>query len=1292
MKKRNLFAKLISFILCITIISPTVVHATSIGNTDTISGHWAEETLTYWNMLGLFDEIPDDEFGIDKSITRGAFVYIFNTMLSIQQPENTKNIFTDITESDWNYDDIVTAYSIGYISGYPNNTFRADSLITREEMCTVISRYFGLDKVYNDNKLQSFTDKEKIQSYALDHIGALAELETVNGYPNGSFKPQNNITYAETVTIITRFLSYINGGSGISGRVYYEDKPVYNATISIFENDTSSVVAESMSDPYGDYIIDVPAGTYDVTFTKDGTVYMLADVEITDNVRTYNKIELETGEYVTGTIVDENGKPIEGKALYIQGDSCVVVETDENGVFSVILPQNKNYTLGADVDGTIWKLVAFETQSFEDGLDLGKITLTTGEVIKAEQKKITPPYWFLDQYIRDMLDKDDDKDDKKDENNNEDIYPDYSYLPYREPKTMEELVEINGGEQPEIVVDENGRVIRYSGKFTNVKIENAEQAITELNNLSNILNLEDARKEFVLKYEADTNWIFTQIYNGVPVNASQVEISNNGITSTYHPDIRYNISLPFSSISYDDAADIIEKHYKKELGVSVDILESDLVIYDEYEFLIYKFITCDDEGNEYSAVMNAENGEIIYWYKIRTSVSDDLFNIDQTDKNYSPYTIYLDGYGTNVLAAGARRLPGLFNSDTYYLFEISKNRIGIYDYVDNHIYSHISNVFPDDENGINEEGIYGLYNFNLLLNSLNNIVNWRYDFDEGKTKFALRLNYNGSSAYYGYWFDYDKKSIEFVFNKNNGYSKVYQFDTIGHEYTHFIQDYFIGNKIGIIGDSLGESEVQTSKDMNWVESLAISEGTADILGMLLEAAIENPEKNLKDITAEDFLTFGESKVDKDPVRIHTSSNEEGNQTVSEMYERYSSNDLEVVTFHVVKDFKNYNAGNNIIINASESERDKYQNLIDRGFITNYPDFENIFHTSDNLPYSLGPGHEDGYIVAGILRNMIENGSRDLCDIETQIKLWFSTIQKLTTKSTLLELREKLIQTAIDMGFSKETIVDIKKSINSVGIISTSINNNSNMWYTTSMNEIHSWGILNSLSDDNDEINPTDVITQLEYIQLVVDFCNKAGANLSVTYHETNTDKLKAVYKISSDQSMSLMFDESKDILRWEAYIITYSILNYCHLALKKNDFSVQYNYPYLDTTTKDKVENYATFIKQLGDSENDIKKGLPDISANDVLKRYYNGMSYNQFHEQYMYTKNQNGTVNYDFSNDSYQFTDGQRVVLDSMYNIYMSLGKKITPITRSNSSQFNVCEPMTLATACYLLYAYIQK
>ena len=122
----------------------------------------------------------------------------------------------------------------------------------------------------------------------------------------------------------------------------------------------------------------------------------------------------------------------------------------------------------------------------ETGLDLGEITLFSGKTtVKNERAEL--PWWYLDSFFRGEQDKD--EEDEKPEEPDDEV-PDYSHLPYREPKTMAELVELNGGEQPDIYM-RNNSIGLYIGKVSENKIKNVDDAICEMNCVAEILNLFD---------------------------------------------------------------------------------------------------------------------------------------------------------------------------------------------------------------------------------------------------------------------------------------------------------------------------------------------------------------------------------------------------------------------------------------------------------------------------------------------------------------------------------------------------------------------------------------------------------------------------------------------------------------------------------------------------------------------------------------------------------------------------------------------------------------------------------
>lgn len=91
---------------------------------------------------------------------------------------------------------------ISYINGYSNGTFEPDRNMTRAEVVTIFTRLLK-NKEVDISKAVAFTDIE--EHWAYESIKIMSELGIVKGYADGTFKPQGNITRAEFATMISRF-------------------------------------------------------------------------------------------------------------------------------------------------------------------------------------------------------------------------------------------------------------------------------------------------------------------------------------------------------------------------------------------------------------------------------------------------------------------------------------------------------------------------------------------------------------------------------------------------------------------------------------------------------------------------------------------------------------------------------------------------------------------------------------------------------------------------------------------------------------------------------------------------------------------------------------------------------------------------------------------------------------------------------------------------------------------------------------------------------------------------------
>ena len=109
--------------------------------------------------------------------------------------------FSDVSEDDWYNCYVASAYKEGFIQGYPDGTFRPDDFITRADICTIVSRSIGSPTTVSG---MEFDDDHLIPSYAKIPVYSLVKLEIINGMGDGTFDPKANATRAQTAKIICK--------------------------------------------------------------------------------------------------------------------------------------------------------------------------------------------------------------------------------------------------------------------------------------------------------------------------------------------------------------------------------------------------------------------------------------------------------------------------------------------------------------------------------------------------------------------------------------------------------------------------------------------------------------------------------------------------------------------------------------------------------------------------------------------------------------------------------------------------------------------------------------------------------------------------------------------------------------------------------------------------------------------------------------------------------------------------------------------------------------------------------
>ena len=145
---------------------------------DVDQSRWSVTAISYMNQLGIVKGYPDGDFKPEASITRAEFAAMAARFADLQEGDKT---FSDLDSSHWAYDVVSKAASAGWISGYPDGTFKADNPITRAEVVTITNKMLNrkADQDFVDrnlDKLLSFIDLNK------DYWAYYPIVEATNGH------------------------------------------------------------------------------------------------------------------------------------------------------------------------------------------------------------------------------------------------------------------------------------------------------------------------------------------------------------------------------------------------------------------------------------------------------------------------------------------------------------------------------------------------------------------------------------------------------------------------------------------------------------------------------------------------------------------------------------------------------------------------------------------------------------------------------------------------------------------------------------------------------------------------------------------------------------------------------------------------------------------------------------------------------------------------------------------------------------------------------------------------------
>ena len=149
---------------------------------------------------------PAETFRADNAITRAevaAILYRLQDTSGVNR--SAQSSFTDIASDAWYAEYVNVLASLGMVTGYPDGTFMPNQFITRAEFTTILVRFTGASDVSSVNMFNDLSTQHWAYTFI---IQALAN-GWIAGYPDGTFRADDNITRAEAATIVNVVINRI---------------------------------------------------------------------------------------------------------------------------------------------------------------------------------------------------------------------------------------------------------------------------------------------------------------------------------------------------------------------------------------------------------------------------------------------------------------------------------------------------------------------------------------------------------------------------------------------------------------------------------------------------------------------------------------------------------------------------------------------------------------------------------------------------------------------------------------------------------------------------------------------------------------------------------------------------------------------------------------------------------------------------------------------------------------------------------------------------------------------------
>ena len=242
MKKQRILSALLALCIVFTLV-PTALAAKADDFTDVSRSDWFYDYVDYVSSKGYFRGTTETTFSPQRNMTRAMFVVVL-FRFDGAKGDSSQSAFTDVAPGAWCTDAINWAAANKIVEGKGDGTFAPDAPITRAQMCAIIDRYLNYYKKGNKvtlpqtGSVSAMSDQNTVPSYAVDAIKQSQRYGLINGFKDGTFRPNALSTRAHVAAVIYRMADLVKrakaentsgGGGGGSSSTTYTYTLTYDA-------------------------------------------------------------------------------------------------------------------------------------------------------------------------------------------------------------------------------------------------------------------------------------------------------------------------------------------------------------------------------------------------------------------------------------------------------------------------------------------------------------------------------------------------------------------------------------------------------------------------------------------------------------------------------------------------------------------------------------------------------------------------------------------------------------------------------------------------------------------------------------------------------------------------------------------------------------------------------------------------------------------------------------------------------------------------------------------------------